>query len=194
MWVEPVTLEGKVVSLEPLTEAHAAGLMAAAEPVVFNYVSIYPHEWTQAGFEDYVRRSLAVEARLPFAVILKETGQAIGTTSYMDIRPEHRGLEIGYTWIGRAYQGTTVNPECKYLLLGHAFETLGAVRVQLKTDGRNEQSQRAIARLGAKLEGVLRKHMILPDGYVRDTVMFSVIAEEWPAVKLGLERRLANLG
>jgi RimJ/RimL family protein N-acetyltransferase len=114
----------------------------------------------------------------------------VGTTSYFDIRPEHRGLEIGYTWLGKAYQGTHINPENKYLLLRHAFETLGAIRVQLKTDRRNLQSQAAIAKLGAKLEGTLRKHSIMEDGYIRDAVMFSVIDLEWPEVKAGLERRL----
>jgi RimJ/RimL family protein N-acetyltransferase len=108
----------------------------------------------------------------------------------MDIRPEHRGLEIGWTWIGKAYQGTQVNPENKYLLLRHAFETLGAIRVQLKTDARNIQSQRAMAKLGAKLEGTLRNQIILPDGYYRHSVMFSVIADEWPEVKAAIERRL----
>jgi RimJ/RimL family protein N-acetyltransferase len=123
-------------------------------------------------------------------MVRQETGQSVGVTCYMDIRPAHRGLEIGSTWIARPYQGTRVNPESKYLLLRHAFENLGAVRVQLKTDGRNRQSQAAIAKLGAQREGVLRKHLILQDGYIRDTVMFSIIAEEWPAVKAGLETRL----
>jgi len=108
----------------------------------------------------------------------------------MDIRPEHHGLEIGATWIGKAYQGTSVNPENKYMLLRQAFERLGAIRVQLKTDGRNLQSQAAIAKLGAKHEGVLRKHVLLPDGYERDTVMYSITDDEWPAVKAALEERL----
>ncbi len=111
----------------------------------------------------------------------------------MDVRPAHRGLEIGYTWIARAYQGTRVNPECKYLLLRHAFEKLGAIRVQLKTDGRNLQSQHAIEKLGAVKEGVLRKHLILPDGYVRDTVMYSITDSEWPHVKSRLEARLGYI-
>jgi RimJ/RimL family protein N-acetyltransferase len=110
----------------------------------------------------------------------------------MDIRPKHMGLEIGTTWIGRAHQGTKVNPESKLLLLAHAFERLGCERVQLKTDGRNLQSQHAIEKLGAVKEGVLRKHMIMPDGFVRDTVMYSIVAAEWPDVKRGLEARLAG--
>jgi ribosomal-protein-alanine N-acetyltransferase len=122
--------------------------------------------------------------------VVKETGKAAGTTSYLEIRPEHRGLEIGYTWIGKEYQGTHVNPENKYILLRHAFETLGAIRVQLKTDGRNNQSQRAMAKLGLKFEGILRNHVILPDGFYRASVMFSATIEEWPELKAQIEARL----
>ncbi len=111
-------------------------------------------------------------------------------TSYLDIRPQDRALEIGFTWVAKPYQATAVNPECKYLLLRHAFEEQGAVRVQLKTDLRNLQSQAAIAKLGAVREGVLRKHMVMPDGHVRDTVMYSVTNDEWPAVRRRLEERL----
>jgi ribosomal-protein-alanine N-acetyltransferase len=111
----------------------------------------------------------------------------------LDIRPEHRGLEIGFTWIGKPYHGTQVNPECKYLLLRHAFDDQQAIRVQLKTDLRNLQSQRAIEKLGAVREGVLRKQMIRPDGYLRDTVMYSVTAEEWPGVRARLEERLGYI-
>jgi RimJ/RimL family protein N-acetyltransferase len=133
---------------------------------------------------------LALPDTLMFAMVLRESGQPVGITSYLEIRPAHRGLEIGNTWIARPWQGTQVNPENKYLLLRHAFESLDALRVQLKTDGRNLRSQRAIEKLGALKEGVLRKHMILQDGYVRDTVMYSIIAEEWPRVREGLEARL----
>ena len=143
-----------------------------------------------AAFRDYLQRLLDTADMRPFTIRRAESGAPVGVTTYMEIRPAHRGLEIGSTWLARPAQGTAINPEAKYLLLRHAFETLGAVRVQLKTDGRNLQSQRAIAKLGALREGVLRRHMILPDGYIRDTVMFSVIAEEWPAVKAGLEARL----
>lgn len=191
MNVEPVTLEGKTVRLEPLTMEHAAGLWRVADPDLFVILKGKPRgDWGWDSWRDYMERVLAMPGRIPFAIVLKETGQPVGTTSYLDIRPEHRGLEIGYTWIGKAYQGTQVNPENKYLLLRHAFETLGAIRVQLKTDARNLQSQRAMAKLGAKLEGTLRKHAILDDGYQRDTVMFSITADEWPQVKAGLEARL----
>ena len=108
----------------------------------------------------------------------------------MDIRPEHRSLEIGSTWIGRAYHGTKINPECKLLLLQHAFENLGCLRVQLKTDERNLQSRAAIEKLGAKFEGTLRKHMVLHDGFVRNSAMYSITDEEWPAVKERCIKRL----
>ena len=123
----------------------------------------------------------------PFATVENESGRAIGSTRYFDIRPEHRGLEIGWTWIGVAHQRTAANTECKRLLLVHAFDVLGALRVQLKTDARNVRSQRAIERIGAVREGVLRAHMILPDGFVRDSVMYSITSADWPAVKSRLE-------
>ena len=190
MDVQPVTLTGRTLRLEPLAMDHAGALRRVAVPDIFTYGVIMPNEWTEEGWLDYMRRFLAIPGRVPFAIVPLDTGQAIGTTSYFDIRPENRGLEIGYTWIGKAYQGTHVNPENKYLLLRHAFETLGAIRVQLKTDGRNLQSQRAMAKLGAKYEGTMRHQVILPDGYRRDNVMFSIIAEEWPEVKAALEARL----
>ena len=119
-------------------------------------------------------------------------GSVLGMSCYLDIRSDHRALEIGMTWYIEAVRGTRVNPECKLLLLGHAFEDLGAVRVTLKTDLRNEHSQAAIAKLGAVKEGVLRKHGIQPNGYVRDTVFYSVLDEEWPKVREGLLARLGR--
>jgi RimJ/RimL family protein N-acetyltransferase len=127
---------------------------------------------------------------LPFAVIHLETGQAIGATRYLEIHTHDQGLEIGGTWYAVNFQRTAVNTECKYLLLKHAFETLGFIRVQFKTDLRNERSQRAIERIGAVKEGVLRKHMILPDGSVRHSVYYSILDDEWPAVKIQLEEKL----
>jgi RimJ/RimL family protein N-acetyltransferase len=127
---------------------------------------------------------------LPFAVIHLATGRVAGATRYMDIRPEHRGLEIGGTWYGTDFQRTAVNTECKYLLLRHAFEVLGCIRVQLKTDSRNERSQRAIERIGAVREGVLRNHMIMPDGVYRHSVYYSVLDAEWAGVKRRLEQML----
>jgi ribosomal-protein-alanine N-acetyltransferase len=191
MDVEPVTLEGKRLRVEPLSERHAADLRRLADAELFTYIQqIAPSEWTEEGFKAYVRRLLALPGWYYFAMVLKESEGAVGVSSYSDVRPEHRGLEIGGTWIARPYQGTFVNPECKYLLLRHAFETLGAIRVQLKTDLRNVQSQRNIEKLGAKKEGVLRKHMLLPDGYQRDSVMYSITDEEWPDVGARLAERL----
>jgi N-acetyltransferase len=192
MWVEPVTLDGKTVRVEPLGLEHSAGLRAAymRDPDILRYHNIAPYDASDEAWSDYMQRSMSLPGRMPFAMVLKETGQAVGTTSYLDIRPEHCGLEIGYTWIGKDYQGTQVNPENKYLLLRHAFETLGAIRVQLKTDARNLQSQRAMAKLGAKLEGTLRNQIILPDGYYRHSVMFSITDDEWPEVKAAIETRL----
>ena len=193
MEVKAVTLEGRVVRLEPLDVEHTAGLEEAGDPQIFSYMGTRPAEQSVTAYRAYVEKLLSVASTCPFAIVLRATGQAIGVTTYMDIRAAHRGLEIGGTWVGRGHQGTAVNPECKYLLLGYAFEQLGAVRVQLKTDGRNLQSQRAIAKLGAVREGVLRRHMVLPDGYIRDTVMFSITDAEWPLVRAGLEERLQAL-
>jgi RimJ/RimL family protein N-acetyltransferase len=134
----------------------------------------------------------ATDTQIPFAIIERASGKAIGSTRYMDIRRNDRGLEIGWTWIGTVFQRTAMNTECKYLLLRHAFEDLGAVRVQLKTDLRNARSQRAIERLGAVREGVLRKHMVQWDGFIRDTVYYSVIESEWPGVKRRLEGLLGR--
>lgn len=196
MWIEPVVLTGRIVRLEPLGRGHAPALLrAAGEPALFALSPQQsPREWSVAGFEREIERVCADPASVAFAIVSVASGEAIGRTTYMDIRAEHRGLEIGRTWISRPHQGTLVNPECKYLMLRHAFEGLGegrsAVRVQLKTGSRNERSIRAMEKLGAVREGVLRNHMIEPDGRLRDTVMFSMTEAEWPGVKKGLEGRL----
>jgi ribosomal-protein-alanine N-acetyltransferase len=129
-------------------------------------------------------------ASLLFIILVKPELEPVGMTGYLDIRPPHRGLEIGRTWIAKSHQGTKVNPESKYLLLRHAFEDLGAARVQFKTDVHNLQSQRAIEKLGAQREGVLRRYQMRSNGFLRDTMVFSLIAEEWPQAKAGLEERL----
>ncbi len=193
--VQPVTLAGRVVRLEPLSVAHAPDLAeAGADETIWRWMPYGPVT-TPERMRAWVEEILSRQARgtdLVFAVIHLASGRAVGSTRYMDIRPEHRGLEIGGTWYGPAHRRTAVNTECKYLLLGHAFETLGCVRVQLKTDQRNEPSQRAIERIGAVREGVLRQHMIMPDGYVRSSVLYSILDREWPAVKQQLERKLAS--
>jgi len=132
----------------------------------------------------------AAGADLAFAVIHRESGRAIGATRYLEIRPEHRGLEIGGTWYATEFQRTAVNTECKYLLLKHAFEVLDCIRVQFKADARKLRSIRAIERIGAMREGVLRKHYILQDGGYRDSVYFSILDREWPKVKERLEEML----
>lgn len=193
MALHPVTLTGQTVRLEPLAETHVADLAAVGlDPSIWQYM-LYGEISTEAHMRGWVQDILQRQVRgtdLAFAVIFLPTGRAMGATRYMDIRLEHRSLEIGGTWYGRAYQGTTANPESKYLLLRHAFEHLGIHRVQFKTDLRNAHSQRAIERLGAVKEGVLRDHLITPSGYIRSSVYYSVLAAEWPGVKDRLEARL----
>ena len=189
MDIKPITLEGRAVRLEPLAADHAEGLAKAATPELFTY-HYPPDEFSPAGFRALIEFLNTAAGFCPFAIVDRASGRAIGVTCYLDIRPNDRALEIGFTWIGKPYQRTLVNPECKYLLFRHAFDLQQAVRVQLKTDLRNVQSQRAIEKLGAVREGVLRKHVIRPDGYIRDTVMYSVTAEEWPEVRARLEQRL----
>jgi RimJ/RimL family protein N-acetyltransferase len=192
-WSTPVTLKGNHVILEPLCEAHVPGLAAIGlEDSIWEYM-LYGRMRTledmHAWMLDILSRAQGA-SELPFAVIHVESGRVAGATRYLNLAPEHRGLEIGGTWYGLEFQRTIVNTECKYLLLQYAFEHLGCIRVQFKTDLRNVRSQKAIERLGAVREGVLRNHMILPDGNYRDSVFYSIIASEWPRVKTALEDRL----
>jgi N-acetyltransferase len=192
MKVEPVLLEGRILRLEPLSLDHAPGLWPHAGPEVFQWLADLPRDGSYEAFRDWIGETMRRPASLTFAMILAETGEPAGVSGYLEIRPAHRGIEIGRTWIGKAHQGSRVNPESKLLLFRHAFETLGAIRVQLKTDLRNLQSQRAIEKLGAVREGVLRRYQIRSNGEVRDTVVYSVLADEWPALKARLEARLAD--
>lgn len=193
MEIIPVTLTGCVVRLEPLSEKHVPDLTVAAhDERIWRYM-LYVYPDTEEKMLAWVRDILARQATctdLAFAVIHLASGRAIGATRYLEIRPEHRGLEIGGTWYTTEFQRTTVNTECKYLLLKHAFEELGCIRVQFKTDARNLPSLRAIERLGAVREGVLRNHYILPDGGYRDSVYFSILDREWPKAKERLEEML----
>ena len=195
MRVSPVTLElpAGAARLEPLTLDHAPGLFEASrDPDTWRFLPERQPE-TQEDMLALVRTALDERdrgARLPFAVIDTRTGVAAGTTSYLDIQPANRGLEIGWTWIGPTARRTAVNTQCKYMLLRHAFETLGAVRVCLKTDARNERSQRAILRIGALYEGRLRRSRMLHNGYFRDTMYYSILDSEWPGVKTRLESML----
>jgi RimJ/RimL family protein N-acetyltransferase len=195
MNIQPVTLEGRIARLEPLTEGHVSGLtLAGQDETIWRYMP-YGLIRTEAEMMALVQKALAGQSRgtdLPFAVIHRPTRRAVGITRYLAIEPANRGLEIGGTWYGATFQRTGVNTECKYLLLTHAFETLGCLRVQLKTDLRNERSQRAIERIGGVKEGVLRKSLIMPDGYVRSTVVYSILDEEWPRVKSRLESLMAD--
>jgi RimJ/RimL family protein N-acetyltransferase len=193
MEVKPVVLTGKHVRLEPMTEAHAPGLaeIGVGQPI-WDFM-VYGHMNSQEDMRNWVRDingRAQKETDLPFVVIHLASGRVAGATRYMNILPRDRGLEIGGTWYGLEFQRTAVNTECKYLLLRHAFETLGCIRVQLKTDRRNERSQKAIERIGAVKEGVLRNHMILPHGRYRDSVFYSIIDTEWSAVKKRLEEML----
>ncbi|HMF15517.1 MAG TPA: GNAT family protein [Gemmataceae bacterium] len=195
---QPVTLIGRYVRLEPLRPAHAPDLFAAlsVDPTIWRWWRETPPA-DLAGMEAFVNATLQEQAGgsvVAFAQVELASSRAVGSTTYMDIRPEDRGLEIGSTWLGKPWQRTGINTEAKYLLLRHAFEVLGAARVQLKTDARNVQSQTAIARLGAVREGVLRKHRLVRNGFLRDSVMFSIIDAEWPDVKARLERLMAAHG
>jgi N-acetyltransferase len=191
-WVEAVTLTHGAVRLEPLSRAHAAGLAAAAadgELWTLRVTSV-PEP---GGERDYIETALRMReegSRLAFAVIEAASGVVLGSTSFHDIVPAIRRLEIGYTWYARRVQRTAVNSTCKWLLMHHAFETLGAQLVGWRTDDQNFASQQAIERLGAKKDGVLRHHALRRDGTVRDTVMYSMTPDEWPAARARLERWL----
>lgn len=190
MQVEPVTLEGTHVRLVPLSMEHAEELHEVAQDdEIWQFLSV-PRPQTLADTEQLIKTALSQPDRLPFAAIDLETGRVFGTTSYLDIRPRDKHVEIGWTWYGKAYWRTPRNSECKYLLLQHAFERLGTIRVTIKTDGRNLRSQRAIERIGGVREGVLRRHMVYASGYVRDTVYYSILDNEWPIVKTRLENML----
>lgn len=190
----PVALEGRHVRLEPLSPAHLEGLCAVGlEPEIWEWTLMRVR--TPAEMRRYVRAALAAQRRgeaLPFATVDRASGRVAGSTRFGALEPAHRRVEIGWTWLGREFRRTALNTEAKLLMLAHAFERLGCVRVELKTDALNRRSRAAILRLGASEEGVLRRHMVTESGRVRDTVYFSVLDSEWPEVRAGLERRLAR--
>lgn len=192
-WVTSVTLTGNYVRLEPMTEAHVSGLAEIGVGQNFWDFMLYGRMDSEEDMRGWVMDIMSRGEKgtdLPFGVIHLASGRVAGATRYLNIMPKDRGLEIGGTWYGTEFQRTAVNTECKYLLLKHAFETLGAIRVQLKTDLRNERSQKAMERIGAKKEGILRNHMILPDGRYRDSVYYSILDSEWPEVKKGLDQMM----
>lgn len=192
MMVEPVTLEGTHVRLEPLALEHVPGLCdVGLDPELWRWTLSVVQD--AAGMQAWVEAALkAQEAgrEVPFATVDRATGKVAGSTRFMNIELAHRRMEIGSTWVAPAWQRTALNTEAKYLMLRHAFEKLGCMRVELKTDLLNERSQAAIARLGAKNEGIFRKHLITETGRVRDTVWFAITDAEWPEVKANLERKL----
>lgn len=192
MDLTPVTLAGTWLTLEPIEERHASDLFAAMQDEeVCRYLSWPPPatvEDTLALVRD-AQEAMARGLSIVYAQIWNDSGRAVGSTRLLDVRPADRQVEIGATFLARAYWRTPANTESKYLFLTHCFERLGCVRVALKTDGRNVRSQDALARLGAVREGVLRRHMNVR-GYQRDTVYYSILEAEWPAVKARLERRL----
>jgi RimJ/RimL family protein N-acetyltransferase len=193
-WVTPVTLEGSRIRLEPLAERHLDDLaQVARDAAVFRWITNLPmDEQRLRAWLDQTLAAAAAGTEVPFATIDHAFDRAIGSTRFMTIAPEHRRLEIGWTWVGTAYQGTGANREAKFLQLTHAFETLDAERVEFKTHARNERSRGALLGIGATFEGVLRHHTIMPDGSNRDSAFYSVLAGEWPTVKARLEALLAR--
>ena len=194
MEISPVVLEGQHVRLEPLSSAHQESLITAArDGELWNStVTIVPSRDTIAAYIAAALNDQDQGRALPFVIIQKSSGQVVGSTRYFHIERDHRRVEIGYTWLAASAQRTPVNTEAKLLLLTHAFEDWRCIRVEFVTDFLNQQSRTAILRLGAKQEGVLRNHMIMPSGRYRDSVCFSIIEAEWPEVKARLKARLMH--
>jgi RimJ/RimL family protein N-acetyltransferase len=192
--LQPVTLEGRHVRLEPLSQTHHPALCAIGlDPELWELI---PYRvCTPEDMAAYIQIALDAQAKgsaLPFATVRTASGQVVGSTRYLNIDPAHQRLEIGGTWIAAPWRRTAVNTEAKFLMLRHAFETLGCIRVELKTDSLNQRSRDAIRRIGATEEGTLRQHMITWSGRLRDSVYFSILDSEWPRVKQDLERKLAS--
>jgi RimJ/RimL family protein N-acetyltransferase len=194
MNVVPVTLEGRHVRLEPLTLAHLDALCVhGLDDDLWRFTTTQIH--APAEMRTYVETALDEQARgvaLPFVTVERSSGEIVGSTRFGNIEREHRGAEIGWTWVARRCHRTPVNTEAKYLMLSHAFETWQCIRVALKTDSINERSRHAILRLGAKEEGTFRNHMIVSTGRIRHTTYFSITDSEWPTVKADLAAKLAR--
>ena len=191
MALEKAALDGKLVRLEPLEERHRAAIRPAAQhPEIFTVTTSALGPLFDPYIDNALRRSDA-QHELAFVVMHKALGHPVGMTRYLNIEETHRKLEIGSTWYEPSVWGGPVNPECKFLLMRHAFETLKFNRVECKTDARNTRSRAAILKLGATQEGILARHMIMADGHIRDSVIFSIVDTNWPSVKAGLEKRLA---
>jgi RimJ/RimL family protein N-acetyltransferase len=189
------TLVGRTVRIEPLATHHEAGLrLAAADPRVWRWMPIDP-TGSDESFHAWMTDALARAANgldAPFCVLRAESGEALGSTRYLALRPEHLGLEIGWTWLSPAAWGTAANAEAKLLLMEHAFERLGCMRVEFKTDALNERSRAALEAIGARFEGIHRRHMLVRQGELRDSAWYSVIDSDWPATKAALAERVAR--
>jgi RimJ/RimL family protein N-acetyltransferase len=188
-------LEGRIVVLEPLAPEHGQGLWEAAQdPAIW--------QWTHAvvgasrtAFDDWWAQARAEQEAgisAPFAICSAEDGRPVGSSRYMSLRPEHRGLEIGHTWMRSSTWDTGANAEAKLLLLEHAFGPLGCMRVEFKTDAKNERARRALEALPSRFEGIFRKHMLVRDGELRDSAWYAITDDDWPEVKAGLEARVAR--
>jgi N-acetyltransferase len=187
-------LEGEIVVLEPLRREHEEALRrAGADPEIWRWMTVHGHQ--PEVFASWFEVALAAAEggrEAPFAIVLRESGEPVGSTRYMTLRPEHRGLEIGYTWHAPHVWGSGVNVEAKYLLLEHAFERVGCMRVEFKTDARNERARAALEALPAHFDGVFRKHMLVRDGEIRDSAYYSIVDEDWPEARDNLLRRLSS--
>jgi RimJ/RimL family protein N-acetyltransferase len=192
--VEPVTLEGRIVRLEPLSLEHVAGLAEVGlDPAIWRWTIARPvTEDDLRAWADAALANRAAGTEMPFVTIEAATGRPIGSSRYMNIVLEHRRLEIGWTWVAPPWQRSGANREAKLLQLRHAFEVLGCRRVEFKTDSRNEASRNALLGIGAQFEGIFRNHMVMPDGPMRHSAWYSVIDEEWPAVRDRLEGSLTR--
>jgi len=194
MRVEPVTLQGRVVRLEPMTREHIPSLCQVGldQEIWHWYVLPVRNSEEMAGVVETALKEQAAGVTLPFVTVEVASGRVVGSTRYVNIDATHHRLEIGWTWLAQPWRRTAINTEAKYLLLRHAFEKLHCIRVELKTDSLNERSRTAILRIGAREEGTFRNHMITESGRLRHSVYYSVIEAEWPSVKERLERLLTE--
>ena len=193
-WVKPVTLAGSIVRLEPLALEHLDDLACVAfEGDLWRWTVVQPtstdelRAWLEAALA-----GAAAGSEMPFATVDRASGRAVGSTRFMSIVPEHKRLEIGWTWVGLGFQRTGANREAKLLQMTHAFETLGANRVEFKTDSLNEKANPGLLGIGATFEGTFRNHMVMPGGRLRHSNYYSVTSDEWPEVKARLEEKLSR--